>query len=521
LTINRIPNIYLSSDATDDEICTGESITFTATSLSTDNGLNFTGVDDEIVITGASQFNIGASSDLLFEAVINTSNTTSGNTIFSKMTSGTNVVGAGYQIWVGASGVLFLEWGINGGGNISNSLYISGNTVINDGLCHNVKVEVLRSDSTINLYVDGVLDATVKDAKVIGNADNTANVLIGAERSNNSVYNFNGDIFNVMVTIGGNVIGLYNFDQGTPGGSNSGITTLVDNSGNGNDGTLQGFTLTGNSSNWVSSSCSNPSSLGNFEFFVNGTSQGTASAINTFTSSSITNGQVVSVEVTNGAGCSKSDSITVTVNSPTSSSVTASACDSYTWIQNGMTYNTSGMYNDTIPNAVGCDSVITLDLTIDENNVSVNVIGDSIVANNSNADAYQWVICNSNGSYTAIAGATNQGFSPDSSANYAVVVTQGACVDTSVCSEIIVTGIDNVAKNSINLKIYPNPTNSQFVVEIDDSAIGTPIRIIDFSGKLIREEVIQNAKTYYSGELAAGVYFIHVGNEYQKLIITQ
>ncbi len=38
------------------------------------------------------------------------------------------------------------------------------------------------------------------------------------------------------------------------------------------------------------------------------------------------------------------------------------ACDSTTW--GGTTYTISGMYNDTLVSVVGCDSIITLDLTI-------------------------------------------------------------------------------------------------------------------------------------------------------------
>jgi hypothetical protein len=40
------------------------------------------------------------------------------------------------------------------------------------------------------------------------------------------------------------------------------------------------------------------------------------------------------------------------------------ALDSYTWTQNGQTYTQSGTYTDTIPNAAGCDSTITLDLSL-------------------------------------------------------------------------------------------------------------------------------------------------------------
>ncbi|MDQ6845002.1 MAG: T9SS type A sorting domain-containing protein [Bacteroidota bacterium] len=48
-----------------------------------------------------------------------------------------------------------------------------------------------------------------------------------------------------------NLIAYYNFNQGTAGGTNTGITTLTDNSVNGQDGILFNFALTGATSNWI------------------------------------------------------------------------------------------------------------------------------------------------------------------------------------------------------------------------------------------------------------------------------
>ncbi|MDH4471486.1 MAG: T9SS type A sorting domain-containing protein [Fluviicola sp.] len=64
----------------------------------------------------------------------------------------------------------------------------------------------------------------------------------------------------------------------------------------------------------------------------------------------------------NSAGCDSTITLNLTVNSATSSSITTSSCTSYTL--NGTTYNASGTYVQTIPNAAGCDSTITLNLTI-------------------------------------------------------------------------------------------------------------------------------------------------------------
>ncbi len=62
-------------------------------------------------------------------------------------------------------------------------------------------------------------------------------------------------------------------------------------------------------------------------------------------------------------GCSATSSpVTVTVNQPSSSDTTAIACNTFTW--HDVTYKVSGDYTYIIANAVGCDSTITLHLTI-------------------------------------------------------------------------------------------------------------------------------------------------------------
>jgi hypothetical protein len=69
-----------------------------------------------------------------------------------------------------------------------------------------------------------------------------------------------------------------------------------------------------------------------------------------------------SVSGTDVNGCTNSDQVTVTVNEATASALTESAIDSYTL--NGQTYTQSGTYTQVIPNAAGCDSTITLNLTL-------------------------------------------------------------------------------------------------------------------------------------------------------------
>ena len=67
---------------------------------------------------------------------------------------------------------------------------------------------------------------------------------------------------------------------------------------------------------------------------------------------------------TDANGCIGTDTVNVVVNSASSSSQTQTALDSYTWPVNGQTYTQSGTYSDTLVNEAGCDSIVTLNLTM-------------------------------------------------------------------------------------------------------------------------------------------------------------
>lgn len=75
--------------------------------------------------------------------------------------------------------------------------------------------------------------------------------------------------------------------------------------------------------------------------------------------------QSITLSVTgfSGEGCSNTDSLSITVNNPSQSTITTTELDTYTL--NGNTYTTSGTYTQVLTNAQGCDSTITLILTME------------------------------------------------------------------------------------------------------------------------------------------------------------
>jgi hypothetical protein len=67
---------------------------------------------------------------------------------------------------------------------------------------------------------------------------------------------------------------------------------------------------------------------------------------------------------TNSFGCTAFDNVTVSVTQPDSTFIAETAFNSYTWSTNNMTYTQSGNYTAVLQNQLGCDSVVTLNLTM-------------------------------------------------------------------------------------------------------------------------------------------------------------
>jgi len=104
--------------------------------------------------------------------------------------------------------------------------------------------------------------------------------------------------------------------------------------------------------------------------------------------------------VTDNAGCTASKSVLLKNKAPSDTSFTVTATGNYTWSQTNQTYNSSGVYKDTIQNTAGCDSILTLNLTIQSlPTVSINngdsitlCEGDSVLLTTSstNASSFEW-----------------------------------------------------------------------------------------------------------------------------------
>ena len=76
--------------------------------------------------------------------------------------------------------------------------------------------------------------------------------------------------------------------------------------------------------------------------------------------------------IPNVAGCDSNITINLTIINSSAGTDTVSACDSFTSPSGLYVWNSTGTYVDTMTNAAGCDSVITIDLTIINSSASTD-----------------------------------------------------------------------------------------------------------------------------------------------------
>ncbi len=223
--------------------------------------------------------------------------------------------------------------------------------------------------------------------------------------------------------------------------------------------------------------------------------------------------------LSNAGGCDSVVTLDLTVNYSNTGTDVITACDTYTWID-GNTYTASNnTATHTLSNAGGCDSVVTLDLTIDTVDISVIVADPSITANASGA-AYQWLDCNN--SFATIAGETAQSFTATANGDYAVEVIQNSCVDTSACITISTVGI-NEAQILNQISIYPNPTNGKINVDLGNLT-NTTIKLYTLTGQIVyKKENITVPDFQFELSQIPGIYIIEISSQNKtqnyKLII--
>lgn len=227
------------------------------------------------------------------------------------------------------------------------------------------------------------------------------------------------------------------------------------------------------------------------------------------------NGNVLHVSGTyfdtlpNSVGCDSVVTLLLSFSAEGASSSTISSCDFH--IFNGDTLSKSGVYVDTLQNVLGCDSVVTLNLTVDT--IPVPVIeynNGNLYVTDSMYTSYQWY---RNGVLISGGGSNDFVIYPTQNGNYSVrVSTVNGCYGTSDVLSVDFYSVSAVNANKLN--IYPNPSTGKFEL-VSDIMQGGTIEIFDLKGEKVfvtNVSSLLHTSIDISGH-AKGIYIMKVANE--------
>ncbi|KAB2805307.1 T9SS type A sorting domain-containing protein [Phaeocystidibacter luteus] len=180
---------------------------------------------------------------------------------------------------------------------------------------------------------------------------------------------------------------------------------------------------------------------------------------------------------------------------------TTVACGPVQWW--GATYSNEGVYRDTLFNANSIDSVGILVLAAQDTGV-YDLDGTLYSEETDTNTTYQWVDCSNN--FTPIAGATSINFLPPSNGQYAVILTNQNCVDTSACYNYNRFSVPENSAGDAWLTFYPNPTTGRITVN-SQGALPVAMDILDLSGNVLYQ-LSMEANAIQLPPLTQGVYLV-------------
>ena len=238
----------------------------------------------------------------------------------------------------------------------------------------------------------------------------------------------------------------------------------------------------------------------------------------TYTSSNNTASYVIAGGASNG--CDSIVNLDLTINSGSTGAETITVCDSYTWPADGATYTTSGTYTTVLTNAVGCDSTVTLNLTV-QGLPNVTLVLTTPTFCDTDVDVSLAGGTPAGGTYTGL-GVAGGVFSPTTAGigMHAITYTY---TDANGCTASAVDSIEVKDCSSIDeiiatlVSIYPNPTTGMVTLE-SNGVVLDELCIYDNSGKLIDVIVLGDVTEEIDlGTYARGVYQFQIkAGEYTR-----
>ena len=225
---------------------------------------------------------------------------------------------------------------------------------------------------------------------------------------------------------------------------------------------------------------------------------------NSYEFTNLTAGSTYSVKVKSICGENSesdwSDALTITTKTAeepceaTAETIEAAICDGGMYTANGEAYTQAGTYTQTLTNACGADSVLTINLTVNP------TYAETVTETIQKGESY-----------------TFNGQTYTQSGTYTVTLESEAGCDSVVTLELIVdeNGLTD-ATGALHVSMYPNPATTQAVLSIEGLTSEAEIILSDVSGRIIRRNTLptgQKTMTIETESLSKGTYYIRIVSE--------
>ena len=128
-----------------------------------------------------------------------------------------------------------------------------------------------------------------------------------------------------------------------------------------------------------------------------------------------------------------------------------------------------------------------------------------------------WINCADN---SIVDGETGSSFTPAESGEYAVIVSQGTCSDTSDCYTVDFTGMD---MNGVQpgVEVYPNPAANFLTIAMESKNTRVSIEVLNTMGQVVLvEEMDELDKTTLDiSRFNPGIYLISIKSDQLEKIV--
>ena len=199
-------------------------------------------------------------------------------------------------------------------------------------------------------------------------------------------------------------------------------------------------------------------------------------------------------------GCDSIVTLNLTINPVESTTLSAAICEGTSYTENGFNVSEAGTYTQNLQTINGCDSIVTLTLTV---NPTYNITIDASI---NEGEMY-----------------AENGFSESEAGTYVHTLQSEFGCDSVITLNLTVnSSLNDVVANAVEVSLYPNPARAYTMLKVEDLKEQTIVYLFDIQGRKLKEYVLNAAQQTLridASDLPKGVYTIMVGNATRKLIV--